>query len=482
MKSMTARLFGLLMLATGIVWICGMAWIYSGSRKELARVLDVRLEEATRMVSSLMDDAGVQVQNGVSGMRVANQTVPIRNIDTSFRLACQIWSIDGRLVGKSSEAPMTQLTNASSGYSNQNINGSKWRVYAHEDRERGIRVLVGDSMAHRERLVRELMWGLAAPGLIVFGVLSVLIWFATREGLAPLRRLTAALAGRSPDALGPLEIGRTPSEIRPVVDALGDLFEKVAAAREHERSVTAFAAHELRTPLAGLRTQVQVALAATDPATRYNALRSALTAADRTNRMATQLLALAHVDAAELRTPLEWVNAGDKLRTICSELRACERELQPIIADELFRCHIRVSPDAFHMAVRNLTENALQHTPGGGYVRWFLSPGARGVLLTLEDTGPGIPEDEMHMVTKRFFRGRNKGVIGSGLGLAIAKEALEKDGFSLVLQNRTPESGLRAQIVITAERVAIDPVVRDSAVADKAGNVVGGSPATGASF
>lgn len=455
MKSMTGRLFGLLLLATGIVWICGMVWIYSGNRKELERVLDVRLEEATRMVSSLMGDAGVHVTSGVSGARMANQTVPISQLDT-FRLACQIWSIDGRLVGKSDDAPATQLTHVSSGYSNQVINGTRWRVFAHEDRDRGFRILVGDSIAHRERLVRGLMWGLAIPGLIVLGVLSALIWFALREGLEPLRRLTATLASRSPDALGPLEIGKSPSEIRPVVDALNNLFERVVAAREHERSVTAFAAHELRTPLAGLRTQVQVALAATDTGTRSNALHNALIAADRTNRMATQLLAMAHVDASESNAPQEWVNAGAKLRAILNELRAFDREAVPVIDELLFRCRIRVTPDAFHMTLRNLTENALQHTPDNAPLRWSLIPGSHRVLLTLEDSGPGIPEDEMHMVMQRFFRGRNKSAIGSGLGLAIAQTALEKDGFSLHLENRTPDPGLRAQIIISSERVAID--------------------------
>ncbi|MFA5902000.1 MAG: ATP-binding protein [Hyphomicrobium sp.] len=450
MKSMTARLFGLLMLATGIVWVCGMAWIYVGSRKELERVLDVRLEEATRMVSSLISDAGVHVTGGVSGVRMPNQTLPLRNLETNFRLACQIWSVDGRLVGKSSEAPATQFTTTGDGYSDQVIDGTRWRVYAREDRDNGIRVLVGDSVAHRERLVRELMWGLAIPGIIVFCVLSALLWFALRQGLEPLRRLTAALASRSPDALDPLEVGRNTSETRPVVDALNDLFEKVVVAREHERSVTAFAAHELRTPLAGLRTQVQVALAAADPATRYNALRSALTAADRTNRMATQLLAMAQLDAVDPGAPQEWINLGARLRTIC------DRDPALAIDEPLFSCRVRVNPDAFHMAVRNLTENALQHTAGKGEVRWSLVPGSSAVLLTLDDAGPGIPEDELQMVTRRFFRGRNKSAIGSGLGLAIAQTALDKDGLSLNLQNRTPGPGLRAQIVIPTARVAFD--------------------------
>lgn len=452
---MKTRLFALLMLATGFVWICGMAWIYLGSRKELERVLDVRLEEATRMVSSLMENADVHVAGGVSGARMPHQTLPFRNIDTNFRLACQIWSIDGRLVGKSSEAPMTQLTQADNGYSNQDIDGARWRVYAHVDRTHGIRVLVGDNIAHRERLVRELMWGLAVPGLFVFGILSALIWLALRQGLEPLTRLTAALAGRSPQAIGPLDIGKSPSEIRPVVDALDGLFDKVAAAREHERSVTAFAAHELRTPLAGLRTQVQIALGAPDPATREAALRSAIVAADRTNRMATQLLAMANVDAVDPRAPQEWIGAGALLRAVATELGNANRSAPVLIDEALHHCRLRVNGDAFHMAVRNLTENALQHGGGhdGGDVRWLLERDGGAVRLILEDSGPGIAAGDLEKVTQRFFRGRTKSPIGSGLGLAIVETALQNDGLSLVLENRSPDPGLRAGIVFPADRV-----------------------------
>ena len=463
MHSMTARLFRLLLLATTVVWSCGMAWIYAGSRQELERVLDSRLEEATRMVESLMNNADVSISSGVSGVRVPNRSTAPVSVATDFKLACQIWSIDGRLVGKSSDAPSTQLTHANSGFSNQEINGTKWRVYAREDRERGMRVLVGDNIEHRERLVRDLIWGLAVPGLVVLAALSALIWIALREGLEPLRRLTAALAARSPDALAPLDIGRSPAEIRPVVEALNDLFDKVAAAREHERSVTAYAAHELRTPLAGLRTQVQVALAASDPATRYDALRNALTAADRTTRMAGQLLAMAQVDATEARAPQEWVNAGARLKAVCEELRKTDQQTAPIIDEALFGCRIRVNPDAFHIVVRNLTENALQHAPGPLPVRWTLIASPAAVLLTLEDSGPGIPDDELGMVTKRFFRGRHKSAIGSGLGLSIAHTALEKDGLLLHLENRRPDAGLRAQIIIPAERFAAETEPAESA-------------------
>ncbi|MBI1648654.1 ATP-binding protein [Hyphomicrobium sulfonivorans] len=462
MTSMTARLFGLLMLATTVVWACGMVWIYVGSQKELERVLDARLEEATRMVTSLMESAGVHVTNGVAGARVANQSVAIHQHEANFRLACQIWSVDGKLVGKSSDAPMTQLTSVNSGYTNQEINGTPWRVYAHVDPVLGIRVLVGDSISHRQRLVRDLMWGLALPGLFVLAALSGLLWLALREGLEPLRRMSATLAARSPDALEPLDIGRAPAEIRPVVDSMNSLFDKVAKAREHERSVTAFAAHELRTPLAGLRTQVQIALAASDATIRYNALRSALTAADRTTRMAGQLLAMAQVDATETRAPQEWINVGARLKGICDELRRSDTQPNVTIEAALYDCRIQVNPDAFHMVARNLTENAMQHSGGAGAVRWSMVVAEHALLLTLEDSGPGIPEDELALVRNRFFRGRHKSAIGSGLGLSIAHTALEKDGLDLHLENRAPEAGLRAQIAFAVERFVIDITVPDA--------------------
>jgi len=454
MNSMKVRLFGLLLVSTGVVWMSGIAWIYSDSRKELERVLDARLEEASRMVSSLIESADVKVSTAVSGVRIpASSSAIADKVRTTFELACQIWSIDGRIVGRSSHAPLTQLTAVSSGFSNQEIEGTRWRVYAHEDRERGLRVLLGDSIGHRERLVREIMRGLVVPGVVVFVLLIGLIWIAIREGLGPLNRLTQAVASRDAGELAPIDIGRPPHEIRPVVDALNGLFAKVVAARAHERSVTAYAAHELRTPLAGLRTQVQVALAASDPDVRDAALKNAMVAVDRTTRMARQLLTLAEIEAKGEQPQQDWIDAGDRLTAISGELKCAGNGSSPAIAPSLRGLKIKVNPDAFHMAARNLVENALQHSPAGGAVRWLVSEDGDPLTLALEDSGPGIDGDEISLVTQRFYRGRNKSGIGSGLGLAIAKTALEKDGLALRLDRRAPEPGLRVSILIARDRV-----------------------------
>lgn len=454
MTSMTARLFGLLLVATGLVWLSGIAWIYSESRQDLERVLDARLEEASRMVSSLIENADVKISTGISGVRVAAASSMIaEGVKTSFDLACQIWSIDGRLVGRSSHAPAAELTAVSSGFSNQEIGGTRWRVYAHEDPASGLRVLVGDSIDRRESLVRGLIHGLAVPGAVVFVLLSGLIWIAIREGLGPLRRLSQAVASRGPDELDPITIGRTPREIRPVVAALNGLFAKVVSAREHERSVTAYAAHELKTPLAGLRTQVQVAMAASDSETRGAALKNAMIAVDQTTRMTRQLLAIAEIETGTRTAGHAWIDAGERLRAITDELRALQSAVSVQIDPALDGLKIRTTSDAFHMAARNLMENALQHSPEGGIVRWSLRETTGVPALVVEDSGPGIGADEIALVTQKFYRGRHKTGIGSGLGLAIAKTALEKDGFGLRLEGRGAEPGLRAFIVLSPDDI-----------------------------
>ena len=453
MNSMTVRLFLLLLVATGLVWASGIAWIYAGSKQELERVLDARLEEASRMVGSLIESADVRVSTGVSGLRIGKHSTAIANrAKSEFELACQIWSINGELVGRSTHAPAMALTSAASGFSDQDIGGTRWRVYAHEDHARGLRVLVGDSIDRREALVRGLVYGLAIPGVVVFFIVSGLFWLALSKGLGPLHRLTHAVASRDPDELAPIDIGEAPREIRPVVDALNGLFSKVISAREHERSVTAYAAHELKTPLAGLRTQVQVALAANDPDTREAALKNAIVAVDQTTRMARQLLALAEIEAGTERPPQTWINAGERLTSIADELASSGRSASLSVAPELFGLRILVNPDAFHIAARNLSENAIQHSPPRSPVRWSLAAGEGSVSIMIEDSGPGLDDDELPLVTQRFYRGRNKTGIGSGLGLAIAKAALEKDDLALRLERRTPAPGLRAAILIATRR------------------------------
>ena len=455
MMSLRARLFVILITATGVIWICGFAWIGINSQSEIQHLLDRRLMEAARMVASLNVKAGdvesPNLSKSVSVIDPDDAAQPNGNYER--RLSCQIWSFDGHLVGRSANAPMSKLTEQVSGFSERDVDGVRFRVYAIEDAARGIRVLVGDDLGQRQQLVRDLLGGLLVPALVILPLIAFLIWISIRRGLAPLRLATETLSTRDAENLTPLEAGRAPSEIRPLIDALNRLFGKVVAAREHERSFVAYAAHEMRTPLAGLKTQVQVATATTDPKIRDTALRHVLDAVDRSARLVKQLLAMSQLDAATVKRPEQWINIGDVLNDIN---RNISRDLHPerIEVSPSLRCaSIAIDRELFDLAARNLVENALQLTPDGGTVRLSVRQSDEEANICIEDDGPGIPTDEQEMVLQRFFRGRHKSAAGSGLGLAIVTAALDQADAKLRLSKPDSGRGLRAEIVVKASRI-----------------------------
>lgn len=444
MSSIRTRLFVVLIATTGLIWLVAAAWIYVDTKRQLQHVLDTRLMEAARMVASLARSGEVALASKGDSSTAPLPIPESLHLGYERQLSCQIWSLDGRLIGRSTGAPEEELSNEASGFSEREIEGEPWRVYAVADRNTGIRVLVGDRLGLRDRLVTDLVRSLLLPAALMVPILAFLIWASVGQGLRPLRSLARGLKERGPEDLSPVKINVPPSEIRPVVEALNGLFGKVAAAREHERSFTAFAAHELRTPLAGLRTQVQVALAAKDLEIREAALRQTLVAVDRTGRLVRQLLAMSALDASQNEGEVQDIVAGRAIEDVAASLGATASGVVVEIDPLLYRTTIWMNRELLHLAVRNLHENAVQHSPEGGRVRWFLDDSSNPPVITVEDDGPGIPEDEIDLVTDRFFRGRHRSVIGSGLGLAIVATALRHAKAPFELRNRHGHPGLRA--------------------------------------
>lgn len=433
MTSLRRRLFLVLFAATGLIWLCAVGWIYLSSRAELEHVLDARLQEAARMVHSLVE----------SGSLTTTPPGAFTPEGYERQLSCQIWSLDGRLLARSSGAPEEALSAPAQGFSSRVVNGEDWRVFTIMDAEKGVRVMVGDRVGLRDRLVRDLIAGLLAPAVLIAPLLAFLIWASLTRGLAPLSRMAGEIAARDGEDMRPVAVDHAPSEVRPLLDALNSLFAKVEAARHHERDLTAFAAHELRTPLAGLKTQAQIALAAPDAAIRDDALRQILISVERSARLVRQLLALARLEAAPAqKPPEEAVHVGQMLREVVHQAPApagLSVPLDPALDD----LALKVDREALHLVLRNLHENALQHAPVDGTIRWRRVP--QGVCV--EDDGPGIPADELPRVTERFFRGRNKSLSGSGLGLTIASLAAARMGARLELVNRDDAPGLRVSLL-----------------------------------
>jgi two-component system sensor histidine kinase QseC len=435
MPSISKRLFIILALTTGLVWLSAVVWIYLSTRAEVERVLDARLMEAGRMVSSLIVSQEIRADPA--------HDLPLRAHSAYDRqLSCQIWSLQGALIGRSDGAPDEKLSEHEDGFSETVIDGETWRVYAVTNEELGVRVLVGDSLWIRDRLVNDVIRGLLLPALLILPVLAGLIWLSVRRGLDPLRKIAGDLETRHASDLSPIEGRKTAREIAPVLQSLNGLFARVAGLRERARNFTAFAAHELRTPLAGLKTQAQVALASDDAAIRDQALRQIVVGVDRTGRLVRQLLDMSTIEAFDQVERRSAVQAGPVLHVLAEELADPTRDVRVDISPQLDALSVEIEPELFTLAARNLIENAVNHSPPGGVVRCLMSE-TGGIVI--EDDGPGIPDEELPRITERFFRGRHKAAIGSGLGLAIVELALGRSGWRLQLRNRET-GGLSAVI------------------------------------
>ncbi len=452
MTSIRARLFLILLLTTGVVWLSAIAWIYLDTRAQVERVLDARLSEAARMVSSLLTRQDVDGRKGLdAGKAARNAEIAAMHAPYERQLSCQIWAMDGGLVGRSEGAPAQPLTDSGAGFSVTQVNGETWRVYAVENRALGMRVLVGDNMRVRDRLIADVIRGLALPALLILPVLAGLIWLSLKRGLAPLSAMARSLAARPATDLSPLPDNDSPSEIRPMIRALNGLFARVAAARAHERDFTAFAAHELRTPIAGLKTQAQIALGHGDATVRDNALRQIITGVDRTSRLVRQLTDLTNTESGAFGRDGGELDAGRTLQALADDIRQHHPKAAAITLDPgLSGLTLPVNATLFMLAARNLLENAVLHAPPERPVVCWLRRDPHGASLVIDDDGPGIPADELPKARDRFFRGRNRTITGSGLGLAIADLALRRMKGGLHLENRAG-GGLRAELRFPAE-------------------------------
>ena len=402
-----------------------MVWIEHVTRAEVTRVLDARLVEAARMVSSLVSKNQITLNRDDP----AQISLP-ESADYEHQQFCQIWSFTNGLVGRSTGAPLGQLVPANAtGFRDIIRDGKALRVYTIVDQELGGQVTVGDSLALRDRLVRDVIAGFLWPALVILPVIWGLIWLAITTGLSPLARLARELEARRSEDLTALPKTTThPQEIRPVAAALDDLLARLAASRARERDFIAFAAHEMKTPLAGLKTQAHIARRTEDVAVRDHALEAISASVDRTARMVHQLLALAQVESRDSRVVPN--DLEGLLAQVLGDLAdAADRRTIALALDTGGqRVEIPGDPFLLTIAFRNLIENAIQAGPPGSDVLVHVGRTASGAVVDIRDAGPGLPPLIARNAHEKFVKGSAADPTGSGLGLAIATDALKATG------------------------------------------------------
>jgi two-component system sensor histidine kinase TctE len=279
----------------------------------------------------------------------------------------------------------------------------------------------------------------------------LLVWYGLSRGLAPLKALQQGIRDRSPDDLSPIDAKAAPEEIAPLVDAFNDLLERLSENVGAQKRFIADAAHQLKTPLAGLRTQSELALREGDPSELRRALEQIARGSSRTAHLVNQLLALARMEnlrGGETLGPIDlaafareavadWVPAaiargidlGFEVERARHDAVGVEREA---------RVDVDGHPLLLGELANNLVDNALRYTPRGGTVTVRVVGDGRRVHLEVEDSGTGVPEAERALVFERFYRVLGTGVDGSGLGLAIVREIAARHGATVTIEDARP--------------------------------------------
>ncbi len=286
-------------------------------------------------------------------------------------------------------------------------------------------VQVAETKSKRDKLAEEIITAMMLPQLLIVLLTGALVHYGVRRGLVPLDKLQHAVEQRSDRDLSAVPFEDAPREVQPLLRAMNDLLQRLRESIARQQRFTADASHQLRTPLAGLQTQAEMALREDDPAKIRQALEWIRMSTTRLSHLLNQLLALARVEPGSGReTRLQTVDLMALARAATSEWvsTALTKHIDLGLEAETATLNISGNPLMLHEMLSNLLDNAIRYTPAQGKVTVVLAAENGKATLAVEDNGPGIPADEREHIFERFHRLPDSGSDGCGLGLAIVRE------------------------------------------------------------
>ncbi len=434
-------LIGVPMILAGL--LTGGLALYSAFH-EIDEIYDVQLVHAARLLHDLAEhDLSAGPRPGRRGHEREDELSHYYEQKLSFR----VWKAE-TLIAESASATVLAPHAAPPGFSRQRIGDEEWHFFVHIDEQSGLTVEVAELAVVRTELILQLIGSVLAPALLFFPLIFALVWFGVTRSLHPLVVLARDLNRRGAADLEPLDAERIPQEILPFIVALNRLFGRVERAMRVEREFTDNAAHELRTPLAAMKTQAQVLK-------RQAGLRrddregidNLIASIDRATRMVEQLLdfsRLQHMD-----TTLAPVDLGELVDEVIRDISPqARRSGSEIRTDITAGITVPGVAPALAVLVRNLLDNAIKFSPAGGSISVSLTREHGWPAFIVSDSGPGIPADLQERVFDRFYRiARGEDISsGSGLGLAMVRWIAEIHQAEVSLENLEPH-GLRVKVV-----------------------------------
>lgn len=425
----------LVMLIVGTVVVYRLALGFA--EREYDHALYESAFDITQLLRKSAEDSGrIHLPNSASELILADS-----DDETFFSI---ITAQGMRLIGDA-RLPLSPAKVKSTNeavYYNSDLGGKPVRVVSTpisitlQGQQQLLHVQVAETLNKRKRLADQILSSFVVPQIVLIGLSAILVLFGIRRGLQPLDEVRDAIAHRSYLDMRPAPTTQVPVEVLPLVDEINGLLKRLETVFEGQKRFTADAAHQLRTPLAGLAAQTDLALGQDNPAPTTHALLQIKTVSRRLNHLIHQLLLLSRSEAAGGNALFDKLDLRELAREIVLENAplAANKGIDLGFEGEETPVTIRGNPQLLQELLLNLVDNAIRYTPSGGQITVRLEAGPP-VCLSVEDNGPGIPLEERERVFERFHRvDRANAVEGTGLGLAIVQQIAWTHGATITLQ------------------------------------------------
>jgi two-component system sensor histidine kinase QseC len=410
-----------------LTWLVTAATSIYSARKEVQELFDAHLAHSARVLHAMLlhEISEVEAVGLDNRSIVLDTSVPGHFYEGEFFFTVR--DDQGEARYRSLQAPDLQIQPQVNGFTDIADGIQQWRVYILRDKVLNFSIEVVQSYELRNQLIWEIAQKVIWPFAIVIPILLLAIWIGAGRSLRPLKAIADEVRDRNPNNLEEIDLAKLPTEIAPLFISLNSLLSRLDKALSNERGFTSDAAHELRTPLAGIRAQAQVAVRAKDEKEKDTALRHIILGIDNTTHLVRQMLMLARLDPD---IPIRNFKQQDLTRILTDVAAdvaslAVAKNIDLEVKQPAEKVMVPGQAEALSVLIRNLLDNAVRYTPSGGSVKASISRSIGGVVLKIIDSGPGIANKDKDRIFDRFYRGLGTGQTGSGLGLSIVKRVVD---------------------------------------------------------
>ncbi len=438
--SLQRKLLALVLGALVCAWLVTTLLTWLDVRHELDELLDAHLAQSAAMLVMQQEDDHEEMLEGVDAPSL-HRYAP--------KVAFQIFH-HGHLHLHSANAPHTPMVKTfAPGFATVKIGDSAWRVFATRGREPDVEIFVGESISSRWDILWAVLRSIVLPVVGMLPLLALAIWWVIHRTIQPIRQLGTALTQRKPDALEPLSLEKIPNEVVPMVQSLNALLLRIARLIEAERRFTADASHELRTPIAAIRTQVQVAMGASCATEQQHALSQVLAGCDRAAHLTDQLLTLSRLEVAGdlSTTTVDWSQLAQEIAAGLAPKAIAKNQILELEAEQ--PCPVRGNVVLLGVLIRNLLDNAIRYSPPSAEIQVRVARAENTenrVLLEVEDSGAGLSDADLARLGERFFRVLGNAESGSGLGWSIVQRIAHIHQMEVTVQRSKKLGGLWVQV------------------------------------